>query len=153
MGQQQEQPETPLKDTEIAFTRKRDGQIVNVKLFEIFKKFKTADFLNNEIVLDGEVLIVDSFRKAYYEVRLSVVKNSINGGNGVYQVNGVTYDSNHSFAVEKETKVYVTIIANQGSIIESVMDEEGNNYDVKENVVTVYMAKDHTLTINFGIQP
>ena len=143
----------PLKDIELGFTRKRDGKIVNVKLMEIFRKFKSIDFLNNEVVLDGEVLVADSFRNPYYEAQMGVIKNSVNGGNGTYMVNGTTYDSTHSFTVEKGSTVNITLIPAQGSVVQSVTDENGNVYDVREGVATINMDGNHTITINFTILP
>ncbi|MBI4946376.1 MAG: hypothetical protein HY840_08245 [Bacteroidetes bacterium] len=145
--------ETPLSDIELGFVRKRDGKTVNVKLFEIFKNFKTIDFINNEVVLNGETYIANSFRNPYYEVQLNVVKNSVNGGNVTYQINGVSYDGNQSLTVEKDSQVTITIIPAQGSVIESVQDETGHLYEPVNGVVMVTMSVTHTLTINFNVIP
>ncbi len=146
--------ETPFSDIELGFVRKRDGKTVNVKLFEIFKNFRTIDFTNNEVVLNGEVCHADSFRNPYYEVQLNVVKNSVNGGNGTYLFNGTGYDNNQTFTVEKGSNVEITIIPAQGSVIESVQDETGHLYEpVNGGVVMVTMSVSHTLTINFNVIP
>lgn len=145
--------ETPLSDIELGFVRKRDGKIVNVKLFEIFKNFKTIDFTNNEVVLNGETCIASSFRNPYYEVQLNVVKNSVNGGNGTYMYNGTGYENNQTFTVEKDSHVEITIIPAQGSVIESVQDETGHLYEPVNGVVIVTMSVSHTLTINFNVIP
>ena|GEM_PF-6065098 len=148
-----EKIDTTFADTELGFVRKRDGKIVNVKLFEIFRNFKNVDFINNEVTINGETLIANSFRNPYYEVNLDVVKNSINGGNGTYLVNGTSYDGNHSFTVEKGSQVQVTIVPVQGSTIASVVDETSHVYEPVGGVVTVDMSANHTLTINFNVIP
>jgi len=145
--------ETPFSDIELGFVRKRDGKTVNVKLFEIFKNFKTIDFTNNEVVLNGETCIASSFRNPYYEVQLNVVKNSVNGGNGSYMYNGTGYENNQTFTVEKDSHVEITIVPAQGSLIESVQDETGHLYEPVNGVILVIMSVSHTLTINFNVIP
>lgn len=144
--------ETLWKDIEIGFVRKSDGKILNFKLFEVFKRFMTADFVNNEIKINGETLIADSFQKPYYEVRLDVQKNSLNGGNGSYQVNGETFNTNRSFVVAKDSQVQSTLIPDQNSLIKSVRDENNVEIPPVNNVVTIGMEKDHVVTIDFDIQ-
>ena len=147
----QEQQETPIKDIELGFTRKRDGKVINVKLFEIFKKFKTIDFINNEVVLDGEVCVADSIRNPYYEVQLGIIKNSLNGGNGNYQINGVVYDSNQNFLLEKDKEVKVYITPVPGAEIDSVVDDQGNQYGFSEGYASIFMSQARTVTITFKV--
>jgi hypothetical protein len=145
--------ETPIKDFELAFVRKRDGKIVNVKLYEIFRKFKTVDFINNEVVLDGEVLVADSVRYAYYEVDLNVVLKSSGGGSGSFNYNGVNYNTNQVFKVEKDSMVNITIVPAEGSTIESVTDELGNPIEVLKTGITITMNTAHTVNITFALLP
>lgn len=144
--------ETLWKDIEIGFVRKNDGKILNFKLIDVFKRFITADFVNNEIKINGETLIADSFQKPYYEVRLDVQKNSLNGGNGSYQVNGETFSTNKSFVVAKDSQVQSTLIPDQNSLVKSVRDENNIEIPPVNNVVTIGMEKDHVVTIDFDIQ-
>jgi hypothetical protein len=144
--------ETLWKDIEIGFVRKSDGKILNFKLIDVFKRFITADFVNNEIKINGETLIADSFQKPYYEVRLDVQKNSLNGGNGSYQVNGETFSTNKSFVVAKDSQVQSTLIPDQNSLVKSVRDENNIEIPPVNNVVTIGMEKDHVVTIDFDIQ-
>jgi len=141
--------ENPWKDFEIGFVRKSDGKIVNVKLYDVFKQFCHADFVNNEIHINGETLIADSFRKPYYEVALSVQKNSINGGNGAYQINGNKYDSDQRFVVEKGSNVQSILMPDQNSLVKGVRDENMNQIQHENNIITLGMDKDHVVTIDF----
>ncbi len=145
--------ETPIKDFELAFVRKRDGKIVNVKLYEIFRKFKTVDFINNEVVLDGEVLVADSVRYAYYEVDLSVVLKSSGGGSGSFNYKAVNYNTDQLFKVEKDSMVNITIVPAEGSTIESVTDELGNPIEVLKTGITITMNTAHTVNITFAPLP
>ena len=143
--------EKPLKDIELGFVRKNDGKIINVKLFEIFRQFKTVDFINNEVVINGETLLANSFQNPYYESRLDVIKNTLNGGNGRYVINGTSYDINQLFNIEKGKAIDITIIPELNSRIESIVDELGNEYSTKEGVISVGMNENHTITILFNI--
>jgi hypothetical protein len=145
--------ETPIKDFELAFVRKRDGKIVNVKLYEIFRKFKTVDFINNEVVMDGEVLVADSVRYAYYEVDLNVVKKTTGGGDGSYIYKEVAYTDNQIFKTEKDSLVNITIVPAEGSTIESVTDELGNPIEVLKGGITITMNTAHTVNITFAPLP
>jgi hypothetical protein len=145
--------EKEWKDIEIGFVRKSDGKILNFKMIDVFKSFCHADFLNNEVRINGEVLIADSFRKPYYEVALSVQKNSVNGGDGSYQINGNTYQTNQRFVVEKDTTVQSTLVPAQNSVVKGVRDENMNEIQPVNNVIAVGMEKDHVVTIDFAQIP
>jgi hypothetical protein len=141
------------KDTEIGFVRKNDGKILNFKIFDVFRNFCHVDYVNNEIKINGETLIADSFRKPYYEVALSVQKNSINGGDGSYQIDGTTYNSAQRFVVEKDSQVSSTLVPNQVSKVKGVRDEANNEIVPVDNVVTIGMDQDHIVTIDFVHNP
>lgn len=145
--------EKEWKDIEIGFVRKSDGKILNFKLIDVFKSFCHADYINNEVKINGETLIADSFRPPYYEVALSMQKNSLNGGDGAYQINGDTYNTNQRFVVEKGTNVQSTLLPNQASIVKSVKDETLNELQPVNNVVTIGMDKDHVITVEFAANP
>jgi hypothetical protein len=142
-----------MKDIELGFVRKSDGKILNFKLIDIFKSFCHVDYVNNEVHINGETLIADSFRRPYYETTLNVVKNTLNGATGTYQVNNTMYDGNKSFTVERGSQIQITILPDQNSEIESVVDELGNNYRPDNGIVTIEMNTDHTLTITISIIP
>jgi hypothetical protein len=142
-----------MKDIELGFVRKSDGKILNFKLIDIFKSFCHVDYVNNEVRINGETLIADSFRRPYYETTLNVVKNTLDGANGTYQVNKTIYDGNNSFTVERGSQIQITILPDQNSEIESVVDELGNNYRPDNGIVTIEMNTDHTLTITISIIP
>jgi hypothetical protein len=144
--------EKEWKDMEIGFVRKSDGKILNFKLYDVFKNFCHADYVNNEVRINGEVLIADSFRAPYYEVTLNVQKNSLNGGDGAFQVNGEKYNTNQIFTVEKNSRIQSTLIPNQGSVIKAVMDENNNELALVENVVAIQMEKDHIMTIAYDVK-
>jgi len=145
--------EKQWKDMEVGFVRKSDGKILNFKLIDVFRNFCKADYVNNEVRINGEVLIADSFRPPYYEVALSIQKNSVNGGDGAYQINGNTYETNQRFVVEKDTNVMSTLLPNQNSQIKGVRDENMNEIQPVNNVITVGMEKDHVVTIDFSQIP
>jgi hypothetical protein len=141
--------ENPWKDFEVGFVRKNDGKIVNVKLYDVFKQFCHADFINNEVHINGETLIADSFRKPYYEVKLSIQKNCINSGNGAYQLNGNTYDTDQRFVMEKDSIVQSTLLPDQNSLVKGVRDENQNQVQHENNIVNLRMDNDHVITIDF----
>jgi hypothetical protein len=142
--------ETDWTKLEIGFVRKNDGKIVNVKMYDMFKDFCHADFINNEVHINGETLIADSFRKPYYEVALSVQKNCIDGGNGSYQINGTTYDANQIFAVEKNSSVQSTLMPDLNSSVKGVRDENQNQVEHENNIVTLRMETDHVIIIDYA---
>ena len=143
--------ENHWKDFEIGFIRKNDGKILNVKLYDMLKRFTTADFINNEININGETLVADSFRKPYYEVALSVQKNSINNGNGSYQINGNIYNTDQRIVVEKDSNVQITLLPDQNSLVKGVRDENQNQIQHDNNIVNISMDRDHTVIIDFTI--
>lgn len=138
-----------FKDIELGFIRKRDGKVVNVKLIEIFRKFRTVDFINNEVVLDGEVFIADSFRERYEEVKLDVVKNALEGSGGTYRYLENSYDGNQQFNVEKDTTALLYVTPDINSRVRSIVDELGNSYPARAESVAILMNDNHTLTITF----
>ena len=144
--------EVTLRDIEIGFTRKSDGKIVNVKLLEIFKQLKNADFINNEIKINGETLIADSFRTSYSEVILNVQKNNLNNGDGSYRINDQVYTENKTFNVEKNAAIQTVLIPNQDSLIKSVIDENNVNLEPVDNTVILPTDTDHTITINYDLK-
>lgn len=141
---------TLWKDIEIGFVRKCDGEIVNVKLFDVAKRFCTADFINNEIIINGETLIADSFCEPYIETRLAVKINSIEGGDGAYKINNQRYDTDQSFIFPLGTEVQITIIPNEHSSIKIVRDENNRELRVVEFVVTITMETSHVVSIDFA---
>ena len=141
--------ELPLRDIEIGFTRKSDGKIVNVKLHEIFKQLKNADFINNEIKINGETLVADSYRPPYVEVALNIEKKSLNNGDGMYSINDQVYNENRIFNVEKNAAVQTVLLPDQNSLIKSVMDENNVIIEPVDNTVILPTDADHTITINF----
>jgi hypothetical protein len=145
----EDRKETPWKDLEIGFVRKSDGKIVNVKLYEVAKRFCTADFVNNEIKINGETLIADSFRAPYSEVTLNVQKKSLNGGDGSYQVQGEIFETNKIFTVEKNSVIKSTLLPNQDSLVKAVLNENNMELIPVENVVSIQMEKDHTMIIAY----
>jgi hypothetical protein len=145
--------EKQWKDMEVGFVRKSDGKILNFKLIDVFKNFCNADYVNNVVRINGEVLIADSFGPPYYEVALSVQKNSINGGNGSYQINGNIYDTNQRFVVAKDSNIQSLLIPAQNSVVKGVRDENMNEILPVNNVITVGMEKDHVVTIDFSQIP
>jgi len=145
--------EKEWKDMEIGFVRKSDGKILNFKLFDVFKSFCHADYVNNEVRINGEVLIADSFRRPYYEVALSVQKNSVNGGDGSYQINGNTYQTSQRFVVEKDSTVQSTLVPAQNSVVKGVRDENMNEIQPVNNVIAIGMDRDHVVSIDFAQIP
>jgi len=145
--------EKQWKDMEVGFVRKSDGKILNFKLIDVFKNFCNADYVNNVVRINGEVLIADSFGPPYYEVALSVQKNSINGGNGSYQINGNIYDTNQRFVVAKDSNIQSLLIPAQNSQVKGVRDENMNEIVPVNNIITVGMEKDHVVTIDFSQIP
>lgn len=145
--------ENELKNMLFGIVRKRDGKIINVNYLFLMHKYGKADWINNELNLNDEIYIANSVRSAYYEATLNVVKSTAHGGNGTYQVNGITYDGNQSFTVEKGSRVNITILPDQNSKIESVVDDLGNPYQPVQGVVTVEVNENRTLTITFDINP
>jgi len=141
--------ETPYRDIEIGFVRKSDGKIVNVKLHEIFKQLKNADFINNEVKLNGETLIADSYRSPYSEVKLDVQKNSLNNGDGSYKIKDQVYSENKSFTVEKNSALQTELIPNPDSQVKSVTDENNNVLKPENNIVTLPTDANHTITISY----
>ncbi|MFH0895407.1 MAG: hypothetical protein V2A54_13305, partial [Bacteroidota bacterium] len=79
----------------VGFIRKRDGQLITVKLMELFKQVLKADFLNNEVTLNGEVCLLDSFRKVVIQNTLGL-RFIFEGGTGSIKVNGVEYSTDCS---------------------------------------------------------
>lgn len=145
--------EKEWNDMEIGYVRKSDGKILNFKLIDVFKSFCNTDYINNEIKINGETLIADSFRQPYYEVELSIIKNSINGGNGAYQFNGNVYDTNQRFMVAKDTNVQSTLLPDANSVVKGVTDENMNTIQPINNVITIGMDTAHTVTIDFDKIP
>jgi hypothetical protein len=134
---------------EVGFIRKRDGQLMYVKMSDLFRQFHTADFINNEIVLSGEVCQLNSFQKKVEQVTLSVSLN-LNGGSGTYSVLGTVYNANHDFPVNKGTSLEITLTPDANSIIENVVDSNGIPYVPNTiNVVSVPVNASMTLTISY----
>lgn len=137
-----------IKDMEVAIIRKRDKNLINVKFFDLLRYFKNADFINDEITINGEVCKLSSFQNKPDLVILSVIK-ATNGGDGSYIVDGTTYTANHEFQVQKNANVNITLAANVNSAFESVIDSNGASYLPNNNVVTIPVAAALTLTITF----
>ena len=137
-----------FQSQELGVVRKRDKQIVNVKFTELFRQFRTADFINNEITLNGEACFLDSFQKKYEPVVLGVVKAGV-GFDGTFTVDGVTYNANHEFTVNKGTNVAITITHDAASQVDTVVDSNANPYIPVNNVVTIPVSSALTVTITF----
>ena len=139
------------QNLEIGFVRKRDGQLIFVRLADLFQAFKTADFINNEITLEDEVCQLNSFQKKppLQAFTLSVIKVAA-GGDGKYWVEGVTYIDNHNFQIPQQQSVPITLTANQNSFVSSVVDGQGTSYEIIENVVTIPVAATMSITITFS---
>ncbi len=145
--------EVPFKDIELGFTRKSDGKFVNVKLHDLFKQFKNIDFINNEVKINGETLIADSYRSPYSEVVLNIQKNGLNNGDGSYKINDQLFTESKSLNVEKNSTLQAQLIPNENSQVKSVTDENNNNIQTVENTVVIPTDADHTVTINFDSKP
>ncbi len=137
-----------IKDLEVAFLRKRDKTLMNVRFFDLLRQFKSADFINDEISLNGETCILSSIQNKPEQVILSVIKTA-NGGDGSYTVDGIAYRANHEFQVAKNTNVNITLTADPNAAFESVIDSNGVSYLPNNNVVTIPVAAALTVTITF----
>ena len=144
---------TPWKGFEIGVARKRDGKLINITLFDALKSFSNVDFVNNEVKINGETIIADSFRTPYYETKLSIVKETLNGGYGSYRVNDHSYENHQDFSQEKGSEIIVGITPSENSILESVKDETGKAYELENGSIVIDMTADHTLTIVFNTVP
>jgi hypothetical protein len=138
------------QNLEIGFIRKRDSQLMYVRLADLFHAFKTADFINNEITIEDEVCQLNSFQKkiVILTFSLNVIKAS-SGGDGSYTIDGVTYTDNHEFQIPQMQNIVITLTADQGSGIGTVVDGGGNSYEVNNNAVTIPVAAAMTVTITF----
>jgi hypothetical protein len=134
------------QNLEVGFIRKRDGELIFAKLGDLFRQFKTADFINNEIVLSGEVCQLNSFQKKPDPATLTVNWN-LNGGTGSYSVNGTQYTANHDFTVNKGTAVVITITPDSNSTVDSVIDSNGVGYQLNNGAVTVTVNANLTLNV------
>ena len=137
-----------FKDAEVAFVRKRDKQLITVKVFELMREFKSVDFINDEISLNGEVFILSSFQNKPETVILTVLKNA-SGGDGSYYVNGTKYTDNREFQVTKNTSVEITLQPEANSYVDSVVDSNGAGYIPNNNIVSIPMAAQLSVTITF----
>lgn len=137
-----------LKTAQVAFMRKRDGQLVNVSVIELLKQFKNADFINDELCINGEICVLSSLQDKYEPLELTVAIAS-NGGDGTFRVEETTYEANHAFTVNKGTAVAITLIPDENSEVESVVDDAAQPYTPVENVVTITVREAMTVTVTF----
>ena len=131
----------------VGFTRKRDGQLVTVKLLELFKQVLKADFVNNEITLDGEVCVLDSFRKVNLQPILGLRLNFA-GGTGYVLVNGVEYTNDCSILCKADETLPIAVKCNTGSI-GSITDEFGVPILHDHGNFTLKMEKDRMVNVLF----
>lgn len=134
----------------VAFLRKSDRKLINVKLTEIFRQIKTADFTNNEITLKGNVCILNSFQPKYDPKVLSISKAEGTGA-GNYSVEGVVYEQDTEFAVNNGNTVDIAVVPDEGSELESIKDAEGKEYQVVNNALSVKVEAALSLVITFKV--
>lgn len=133
---------------ELALLRKRDKQLINIKAFDIVHHFSTADFINNEIMIKGEVYVLNSIQRKFEPLDFNVALVE-HAGKGFYKVNGVEYNANHTFTVNKDTQVAISIIPDAASAVESIVDSKGKIYGPVTGDLTVTVSEALTLTITF----
>ena len=133
---------------ELALLRKRDKQLINMKVFDIVRHFSTADFINNEIMVKGEVYVLNSLQNKFetLDFNVALVEHS---GKGFFKVDGIEYYANHTFTVPKDTQVVISIIPDAASEVESIVDSTGKNYETATGQLTLTISVALTLTITF----
>lgn len=145
--------QTPTDDEyqnmEFSFVRKRDDQIVNVRLLELLRQLINADFINNEITLNGDVCHLNSFRKKLQTITLTVDITK-NGCTGRYENNGDSFREYAEFTVPMNTIKTIRIFADEGFEIDTVKDGSSNLLIVdSEGFVNVPTSADIKVTITF----
>jgi len=133
---------------ELALLRKRDKQLINMKAFDLVHHFSTADFINNEIMVKGEVYILNSIQNKFEPLDFNVALVE-HAGKGFYKVNGVEYNANHTFTVNKDTQLVILIIPDAASEVESIVDNTGKIYGAVTGQLTLTVSVSLTLTITF----
>jgi len=133
---------------ELALLRKRDKQLINMKVLDIVHHFSTADFINNEIIVKGEVYVLNSLQKKSEPIDFNVALVE-HAGKGSYKVNSVDYNANHTFTVNKDTKLEISIAPDPTSEVESIVDNTGKTYGAATGGLTLTVSEALTLTITF----
>ncbi len=133
---------------ELALLRKRDKQLINMKAFDIVHHFSTADFINNEIIIKGEVYVLNSIQRKSEPIDFNVALVE-HAGKGSYKVNGVEYNANHTFMVNKDTQLLISISPDPTSEVESIVDNTGKTYSAATGELTLNVSEALTLTMTF----
>lgn len=137
------------KNNVISLVRKKDGKRINVTIHDIFKNLPNADFINNEIRINGEIYFADSYGEPYYEVRINVIVKSFNDGHGTFTVNDISYNTNQSFTVQKNSPFQIILFPDASSYLKSVHNESNVELTPINNIVDIPTDANHAITIEF----